>query len=656
MNKDNIIGLNTDKTTNLSMVCKEGTFTIAYDCHAKGVFGLGERYCSVNHLGKTLINRVEQKFCEQGERTYFPLPFYHASDGHGVFVDTANEVVFRFTEGNFQIELPEDAKADIYFYYGSPKEILHQFIKQTGETVIPPIWSFGVWASANRWNSQKAVEEQMALIKEHKYPVSVLVLEAWSDEATFYLWNGADCPITESDVAMDPKQVTYQEPWPDPQKMIEQLHEQNIKCILWQIPALKKMEEGRDHKQNKLDRSYANEHQLVAMHEDGTPYQIPEEWFIGSFLPDFANPKTREWWFQKRQYLLDMGVDGFKTDGGEFVYNDNICFQNGKKGREIKNPYPVQYEKAYADFIGKDRVLFSRAGYLGSQTTPIHWAGDQLSTFDEFKAVLRAGISLSLSGVPFWSFDIGGFAGPLPSAELYLRATACAAFVPAMQWHSEPAGGQFEERLKGTGGTNDRSPWNMALVEQNRDILDKATFFANLHMNFLPYLYSEAVKCSIAGEPLMKHLFLEYPEDEQVLREEDTYMIGDLLVAPVTSEGKEERTVYLPEGEWFDFWNGQSYKGQNTIQVNAPLSRIPLFLREGGAVILNVGKDDQLGSTLDNQVHSYQNLLMLTAGEAKTYDFRDHLQHSYELGDGRPDAEKLTIKVMTLGSYYGRKD
>lgn len=300
-----------------------------------------------------------------------------------------------------------------------------------------------------------------------------MVLEAWSDEATFYIWNGAQYAAKDAKTGFAKEDFTFGEPWPDPEAMIHKMHEKGIKLVLWQIPALKELEEGRLCTQHDTDCLYAVENDLVAQKEDGTPYYIPKQWFIGSMLPDFSNPATRMWWFHKRDYLLKMGVDGFKTDGGEFVHDTNTCFYQGLDGKSARNLYAMWYEKAYMEFIGKDRILFSRAGYTGAQMTPMHWAGDQLSEFSELQSVFKAGISLSFSGVPFWIFDIGGFAVPLPNKELYLRASALAAFVSAMQWHSEPADGQFEGVLKGNGGNNDRSPWNITRTRRaNRQIMN----------------------------------------------------------------------------------------------------------------------------------------------------------------------------------------
>ncbi len=134
--------------------------------------------------------------------------------------------------------------------------------------------------------------------------------------------------------------------------------------------------------------------------------------------------------------------------------------------------------------LADDGVLFSRAGYKGCQQFPVHWSGDQQSLFSELRAVIKAGLSLGLSGVPFYSFDIGGFANKLPTTELYLRWTSMAVFAPIFQWHSEPTFGQFADVIKGDGGINDRSPWNVAEFNNDESALTAGCYYANMRMNF----------------------------------------------------------------------------------------------------------------------------------------------------------------------------
>ena len=224
-------------------------------------------------------------------------------------------------------------------------------------------------------------------------------------------------------------------------------------------------------------------------------------------------------------------------------------------------------------------VTFSRAGYTGAQRMPIHWAGDQLSCFGELRAQLTAGLSAGLSGIPFWSFDIGGFAGELPDAELYLRATAMAAYCPVMQWHAEPRSGQFYATHE-DGFNNDRSPWNLAAYWQDARIEQIAAEFARRREALRPYLYEEARHCAKSGRPMMAHLCYDFPEDAAAWEIDDEYMLGrSLLVAPVLVPGAKGRSVYLPRGRWRALFDGRLYEGKTEIDVPCSLEQAIVFER-----------------------------------------------------------------------------
>jgi alpha-D-xyloside xylohydrolase len=567
----------------------EGSIFIAYTksediCQAviksdyKHVYGLGEKFDDINQKGHTCINQVEEKFCNQGDKTYCSVPFFFTDCGWGLFVETDCVTSFEFGD-EIRIQFP--AKDNAFLFLGKPVEIVSEFNHYLGQIDTPPKYAFGPWISANRWNCQEDVEKTVENLEKYDFPATVLVLEAWSDEATFYIWNGAKYREKTGKDAFRYEDFDFSESayWKDPKRMVESLNKKGIHTVLWQIPVYKKMEDGIEHLQNKMDEEYAIEEKLCLYRTDGTPYRIPEgNWFAGSLVPDFSNPETKEAWFAKRQYLLDMGVSGFKTDGGEFIYEDALVSHDRKSGKELKNTYCQQYVKTYYDHLDKDKVLFSRAGYTGVQRTPILWAGDHQSTFEELRNAYTAAISAACSGIIFWGFDIGGFAGPLPSEDLYLKSTQFACFCPVMQWHSEPDGGQFKELLKGAEGNNERSPWNMASVYDSPELLDEIRKWHHLRMKLLPYIYREAQKAVEQGIPMMKPLFMVHPTDENAYTWEDEYYFGDaLLVAPLLEENAKSRKLYLPEGEWVGFFSKCIYEGGRV--VDSTKEDYPVFIK-----------------------------------------------------------------------------
>lgn len=615
MRKVNKVNLNNSDTVIFKTEKKGEYAVITLNRYYNAVFGMGERFDTVNQKGKKVEVKVFEQFCNQGNNTYFPVPFFFVDTGFGVFVDTYAVTNFDFQE-EIRITVRKNSEGifpDVYFFEGTPREILESFAEITGKPVLSPKWSFGAWMSANRWHTQEEVEKEISFYDKYQLPANVMVLEAWSDEATFYRWNENG-------------------EWPDPKAMVDELHKRGIKLLLWQIPVIKKLEEGRRNEQHENDWDYAVENKLCVHNEDGTPYTIPEgRWFGGSLIPDFTNPETCEWWFGNRQHLLDIGVDGFKTDGGEFVYTDHVKFHNGMTGIEMKNGYASSYVKAYTEFIGRRRILFSRAGYTGQQNYPMQWAGDQQSTWEELCHVLVAGLSCSLSGVPLWGFDIAGFAGPMPSVELYERSTHMAVFTPVMQWHSEPVGGQFAELMPSADGINDRSPWNMANAYRDSTLVERLSFHYNLRTNLLPTIYNLAIEASKTGIPVMKHLVYDYPEDRRVFELEDSFMLGDLLVSPIVEEGKTAKEVYLPKGSWIQLWDGKEYEGGTSYEIETGKERIPVLIRKGGSLALNLGDELKLGSYVGNSVDNYKQLCFYITGEQGNYHFRDDLGNEIKI-------------------------
>ena len=562
---------------------KDGT-RLMVQTDYQGVYGLGEKFDAVNQKGKVVKTQVIEKFCNQGNISYCVTPFFVTDAGLGIYIDTKKKTKISFQD-KILCEIPEEAQ--VYIFTGTIGDILKDYIHLFQKPQLPPEYAFGIWVSANHWNCEADVERLLEELDQYQFPASVVVLEAWSDEATFYIWNGAEYKPEKSAEGFSYEDFDFSnsEYWKDPKGMIEKLHQKGKKLVLWQIPVFKGMEPGRVSEQLNLDKEYAIEKGLTVMNKDGTPYEIPDgNWFEGSYLPDFTNEKTKKFWFAKRQYLTDIGVDGFKTDGGEFIYSKEIVFSDGTSGEEGKNQYCQDYVNAYSHFINENQVLFSRAGYAGASGTPILWAGDHQSTNEELKSTLKAALSSAMSGILFWSFDIGGFAGPLPSIDLYRRSTQMAVFTPVMQWHSEPDGGQFRDLMPGGEGNNERSPWNIALVNQQPEFIDEMRYWHMLRENLLPYIYESAQIAVQESRPMMRPLIYDFQTDQNVIDLEDEYLFGDqLLIAPFMEENITTRKVYLPEGQWYDFFTNKCYEGKQWY-ISDEESRMPVYVKSGASI------------------------------------------------------------------------
>jgi alpha-D-xyloside xylohydrolase len=557
---------------------------------AQHVFGLGERFDRVDQYGLRTELEVYEKFTEQGGKSYLHSPFFFTELGFSVEVEGTCSVLCDFASsqpGVFSLHIlcGEETPPTLIIRYGKPAQLLEAFSRERGLPAMPPSWVLGPWISSNRWNSRVELMKQIDIMERVGIPATVVVLEAWSDEGGFFAWNDS----------VDCEDGFYAYPdnglWPDPKGMIAELGRRGLKLVLWQVPVVKQLADCPDKAKERLARAHAeaDANGYFVKRKDGSTYLLPDgRWFGGSPIPDFTNPEACRWFFGKRKHLLDQGVAGFKTDGGEFIYEDDLVFADGSTSHTMKNGYAARYLEEFGRFAGPERVLFSRAGWAGSQRWSVHWAGDQKSTWDELQAQLSAGLSAGLSGFPYWTFDIAGFAGALPSSELYLRAFAFGVFSPLMQWHSEPVYGQFAKIMKGSGGNNDRSPWNIAAHTGDDRVIPLCRALSRLRMALIPYLEEQFRKASVTGLPIIRHLVLDHPDDIRAREIHDEYLLGpDLLVAPVVELGCDSRTVYFPEGRWIDIRSGSLYTGESSVVICAQVGDIPVFRREGSVIPLD---------------------------------------------------------------------
>jgi len=546
------------------------------------VVGLGERFHSVDQVGELVDAIVYEEYKGQGHRTYLPTPFLNIVGSNlGFHLNTSNPS--RFSVGSrdrswieIEVDLCEyDRNLEVNFYAGTPAQVLKQYLLQVGMPAAPPDWIYSLWVSSNEWNTQERVQREIAECVNVGIKPGVVVIEAWSDESTFTVFRDAQYAVTDGQTGLKAHQITYPQEgaWPDPQQMITELHEQDLRLILWQIPIIKEI--GESGSQAEINWNYAVKNNLVVKDSQGDPYRVRGFWFRDGLLPDLTDARVRQWWAEQRRYLVaELGVDGFKTDGGEHAWGQDLEYLDGSLGLEKNNLFPVHYAQTFHELLtdcGKDAVTFSRAGFTGSQKYPTFWAGDENSTWAAYRASINAGISASASGFFHWGWDIGGFSGELPSPELYLRGTAMATFCPIMQIHSE-----FNHHKT---PSNDRTPWNLARIYNDPEILETFRKFSQLRNKLLPYLSREGNQALATGRPLMAGLFFDFYDDEEIWSATSEYMLGSsILVAPVTEPGLLTQKVYLPEGDWVSFWNDEEFTGKQWVEVPAPLNQIPAFI------------------------------------------------------------------------------
>ena len=554
--------------------------------------GFGERYDALDHRSTELDSMVFEQYKSQGahRRTYLPMPFAHVvgGAGWGFHVRTSRRVWFDLGAADpdrLVVEVEVDAPTgrpdvlSLALYSGPPAEVLDAFLTEVGRPQELPDWVFRLWASGNEWNTQAEVERQTELHRQHDIAVGNVVIEAWSDESSFTIFRDAQYRVREDGGPMQLADFSFPADgaWPDPKGMVDRLHDQDVRVHLWQIPLIKM----RPHPggQAAADARAAVREGVLIREEapDGTlrPYRNRGWWFPLGLMPDLTDERAAAWWTEKRRYLVEeVGIDGFKTDGGEHAWGAELVYSDGSRGDEGNNRFPVAYAAAYGRLLesaGKAPVTFSRAGFTGSQAHGAYWAGDENSTWEAFRWSMFAGLSAAASGVVYWGWDVAGFSGPTPDAELYLRAMAASVFVPIMQYHSEFNHHRVPSR--------DRTPWNIAELTGDERVIGETRDLVKLRERLIPYLVEQTRQTLRTSRPLMRPLYFDHPDDPALWDHPLQWTLGDaILVAPVVEPGAETWPVYLPAGEWIDAWTGAPCPGGQVVHNHTTRSQTPAYV------------------------------------------------------------------------------
>jgi alpha-D-xyloside xylohydrolase len=508
-------------------------------------YGLGERFTDFDKRGQSVDVWVTQPHSTDNQRAYKNVPFYLSSRGYGIYVDTDDRVEFSFGSDSKsavsgEISVHSDNLQFLFIKDTQLDRIVSHYTSVTGRPSVPPKWSFGLWASRYSYESREELEQVTNRLRAEKIPCDGVHLDiSWMRDG--YI----------SDLKWD--EIAF----PDPVTMIQELHDNNFRIMLIEEPYLTAGSSAFD---TAVEKGY------LVNDDTGSPY-ILDRLVVSSYrggIVDFTNKAAVDWWQAKHHDLLDMGVDGFWVDFGEYLPEDAIL-ANGLSGRRMRNRYPDRYQQTVSNSMksnGQDPILWSRAGWTGTQRFPVHWGGDSDSTFPSMAATLRGGLSLAVSGYGFWSHDIGGFNGT-PSTELYIRWAQFGLLSSHARFH----------------GKTPREPWEFG--DKALEIFRK---FARLRYQYLPYLYTWAVVTSKTGLPLMRPLVLHYSDDPAARTAETQYLLGrHMLIAPVIESGGRIE-VYLPEGEWVEYWSDDWYQGSQTIEMDVPLDEVPIFFRAGSII------------------------------------------------------------------------
>ena len=512
-------------------------------------YGLGEKFTPLDKRGRTIAIWQDNAAGARTEAAYKNIPLVMTPRGYGIFVNSTSRVTCHLgsrSNRTWSFEVPGGV-LDYFFIAGTLEEIVTSYARLTGFPPVPPKWSFGLWTSTCFDRADEAnVRERARRLRAEGIPADVIHLDSyWQPDLQW-------CDLSWDRAA-----------FPQPERTIADLHRQGYKVCLWENTYVSihspRFQEGAAHG-------------YFLTQPDGAVY-TPQLWSGAGGSPrslcaivDLTNPAAAEWFRGLHEPLLAMGVDTFKTDFGEEIPADAV-FHNGRTGEEMRNLYARLYQELIFDLLRERHgraVIWARAACPGAQRFPAHWSGDPHCTYEDMASTLRGGLSAGMSGLAFWSHDLGGFKG-MPTPDLYVRWAQFSLLSGLARYH----------------GTTPRDPWLFG--EEALAIFRR---YAELRYRLLPYLYSYAWNATETGLPLMRPLVLRYQDDPATFGIDLQYLLGDeLLVAPVfTPENRV--TVYLPRGRWTDFWTDQAHQGPTVLHRTVPLDTMPIFVRENSLLPL----------------------------------------------------------------------
>ncbi|OWA33679.1 alpha-xylosidase [Saccharibacillus sp. O16] len=515
------------------------------------VYGLGERFTPFVKNGQT-VDIWNEDGGTSSEQSYKNIPFYISNKGYGVFVNHPEKVSFEVASENVsKVQFSVEGETLEYFIIGgeTPKDVLDNYTKLTGKPALPPAWTFGLWLTTSFTTNydEETVNHFVDGMSERDLPLSVFHFDCfWMKE---YQW---------TDFEWD------QDVFPDPAGLLKRLKEKGLKICVWINPYIAE-------KSVLFEEAMANGYLLKR--KDGSVWQW-DMWQAGMGIVDFTNPAAVKWYQGKLEELVDQGVDCFKTDFGERIPVEDVVYFDGSDPVKMHNYYTFQYNKAVFEVLenklGKNEAaLFARSATTGGQQFPVHWGGDCSSTYESMAESLRGGLSLGVSGFSFWSHDISGFEQTAP-ADVYKRWVQFGLLSSHSRLH---------------GSDSYRVPW--LFDEEAVDVLRK---FTKLKNSLMPYLFNQAVESAARGIPMMRPMFLEFPEDPTCAPLDLQYMFGDsILVAPIFNE-QGDVTYYLPAGKWTGLLDGQVKEGGRWYSENYDFMALPVFVKAG--TLLAVGSQD----------------------------------------------------------------
>jgi alpha-D-xyloside xylohydrolase len=592
-------------------------------------FGFGEKFDALDQSGKVVRTLTFDDPGVKGDHSYKVAPWFVSTRGYGLHLDSTAESHFdlRATQADRYAVTLLFSKLRFNLVYGpNLADVLKRFTSYSGRAFLPPPWVFGPWISSDIWRSggevRYAVTNFVQNFKQRGIPASAFVFDSPWETA----YNDLQFNMTQFGRGDDFEGDHY-DGFASLQEMMDFLQKNGLKVICWMAPfvdvqsnpenmpnrflpsgVLETVPGQNLGKASNYDEA-AHGGFFVRQSAGGPPLVVP--WWKGRGSPvDFTNEAARQWFTRLMRSLIaqsqvvtksglrEPAIGGFKTDDGETqntssppnVYIPlNASYADGRTGAEMRNAYCFEYQKTVSNVLGTNGVLFARSGFVGCQSFPGHWPGDNEPNFgpNGLPSVIVAGLSAAMSAYAIWGHDIGGYqnsnfgASPADRADLFMRWTQFACFSPIMQMHRQVHPQRKQDFQAGKTEELRQYPWGYG-----DQALKNYQFYARLHTRLFPYIYTYAKEASTSGLPIMRPLVLLNQADANTFGVLHAYHFGnEFLVAPIVQLNSKTRQVYLPAGNWIDFWTNARHNGRQTIKwQDSDPTRFPVFVREGAIV------------------------------------------------------------------------
>ncbi|MEM9999697.1 MAG: TIM-barrel domain-containing protein [Pseudomonadota bacterium] len=558
----------------------------AWKSEGAGLWSLRQRFKAhegerIYGMGQHQHGRFDQKGCVVDllqMNTEVVIPFLVSSKNYGLIWNSPGTGQVEFAENRTLWRMDAIPEIDYVVIAGNgPREIVSTYCQLTGKPPKMPEWALGFWQCKLRYETQDEVLRVAREYKERGLPISCLVID-------FFHWT-----------KMGEWRFRAEE-FPDPSQMVAELKSMGIEPMVSVWPTVNANAETFGPMK---DAGYIVESKRGAF--DGSIFYDREPDGMNALhFYDATHPGARAFHRQRVQEGYGRhGIDNYWLDANEPemypMHPENLTYHAGD-GRAVTNAYPFLHQAGYAEHLREDGLLLSRSAWLGSQRFPcVVWSGDVKSNFADFEKQIRAGLNMAMSGISWWTTDIGGFKGgdinDPEFRELMVRWFQFGCFSPIMRLHGFRQDRERDPRFghEFSFGGADNEVWSFG-----EDVYAILQSYLSLRERLRPYLRQVMREASDTGVPPMRPLLMAYPDDAAAWDVDDSYMFGsDLLVAPVTQAGAQERTVYLPAGEeWTHAWTGDKYRGGDAVTIAAPMDQIPVFSRSGDALLEIFGQDD----------------------------------------------------------------